>query len=229
MLISRYYGHRSNHLVDLPRTHLLLQLQHVRELVLGVRPQLLEYGLSLLLLVIALLKGIFEADFLLHPLIVIAHLIVHLLNDVLAVRVRGSLGLMGLQLEKHLLFVLLVDLADLGLGVLDVLLALALTLADLRGKGKPDGPVLVFGKLSFHLQDLCLVHFLNIEAHSDALLKAVSIVVPALYKFYLITKFLEVVHYLGVWVLVVKWGIKFHYNWGTASNSRLYICLDVDN
>jgi hypothetical protein len=46
---------------------------------------------------------------------VIAHLIVHLLDDVLAVGVRGRLRLVGLQLEKHLLLVLLVDLADLRL------------------------------------------------------------------------------------------------------------------
>ena len=151
MLISRYYSHGANHLIDLPRTHLLLQLQHISELVLRVRPQLLEYGLGLLFLVIALLEGVFKADLLLHPVIVIAHLIVHLLNDVLAVRVRCRLGLMGLQLEKHLLLVLLVDLTDLGLRVLDVLLALALPLPDLRGKGEPDGPVLIFGKLSFHL------------------------------------------------------------------------------
>ena len=92
-------------------------------------PQLLENSLSLLLLIITFLENIFETYILLHPLIMLSHLIVHLLDYVLAVWILGSPCLMGFQLEKHLFLVLLVDFTDLVLRVLDVLLALAFTLA----------------------------------------------------------------------------------------------------
>ena len=90
-------------------------MEDIAELVLRVRPQFLEDGLGLLLLVVTVLKGVLKAHLLLHALIVLTHLVIHLLYHVLTRGIRGCLGLVSLKLQEHFLFVLLVDLTDLRL------------------------------------------------------------------------------------------------------------------
>ena len=84
-LVLLHDSHWPDHLVDLSRVHLLLHVEDIGKFVLRVRPQLPEYGLGLLFLVVALVKGIFQANFFLHFLVVLTHLIEHLLDNILAV------------------------------------------------------------------------------------------------------------------------------------------------
>ncbi len=85
LLFSYNNPHRSKHLIQLFRRHLVLLLYDLAELVLGLWPQLLKYGLSLLFFLIGLLVCILQPDLLFDLIVVLAHNVVHLLYDILGV------------------------------------------------------------------------------------------------------------------------------------------------
>ncbi len=136
-----------------------------------------------------------------------------------------------LILQCFLLF--FVDVLDNFVVFIQFVYAWHITSLNLVCINKPNRTVIIFCKLTLHLQNFYIMHLLNKVTHLQTLLDTVAIIVTSLYQFYIFTNCTEIVfnrsENVSLAMVLRHRCIKLNYNWLAHSTSTFYTCLDVAN